>query len=259
MDSVIIAGIMLVVLIVYVWKRMNKDEKLGIDSDEKRLIATVVRTRSSGEESVVPLYAYHDISVPSKYYKKKNCLYYAIGVSGERIYVTQFQVHERDISFGQTNIIHKSDLEWIEGADNYACTMGFVFNFKNGKKFVFCLDESNVKVDNKCKVNIQQKEEMQEAYGIISQWMAEVNRMKEPLHPGQRKVAKAFYMLAKISLIIGVLGLLTYIACEYLVKMGLPFSEVGRYSTIAIGMGFFMAFIGGMFGLIFETSSKGFL
>lgn len=259
MDSAIIAGIMLVAMVVYVWKRMNKEEKIGIDSDEKRLIATAVRTRNYGEERVIPLYAYHDISVPSRHYRKKNCLYYTVGVNEERMYVTQFHVHERDISFGKTNIIHKSDLKWIEGSDSYVCTMGFVFNFHNGKKFVFYLDESNVKVDDKCKVNIQQKEEMQEAYDILRQWMTEVNQMKEPLRPVQTKVSKVFYGIAKISLIIGVLGLVTYIVCQILVNRGLPFSEVGRYSTIAIGMGFFLAFVGGMFGLIFESGSKGYL
>lgn len=259
MDSAIIAGIMFATMLAYVWIRMNKEEKMGIDSDEKRLIATAVRTRSGGDEKVIPLYAYHDISIPSRYYKKKNCLYYAIGVSEERIYITQFRVHERDISFDKTYTIQKSDLQWIEGSDSYVCTMGFVFNFYNDTKFVFHLDESNVKVDDKCKFNIQQKEEMQKAYEIISQWMTEVNQMKEPPRPVQAKVSKVFYGLAKISLVIGVLGLLTYIVCQILVKNGLQFSEVGRYSTIAIGMGFFLAFVGGMFGLIFESGSKGYL
>ena len=259
MDSAIIAGIISIVLIAYIRIRMNKEEKLGIDSDEKRLLETAIRTRSYGEECIIPLYAYHDISLTGRYSKKRNCLYYAIGVTKERIYVTPFQVHEKEISFGETSIIQKRDLRWMEGSENYGCIMGFVFHFHNGKKFVFYLEESNVKVDDKCKVNIQQKEEMQKAYEIISQWRSEVNRMEASFHPVQIKVSRVFYGIAKISFVMGVLGMMTYFVCQLLVNRGMLFSEIGRYSTIAIGMGFFLAFFGWMFGLIFERAGKGYL
>lgn len=257
MNTGIIVGILLGVWIAYVWIRMSIEEKIGIDSDEKRLIATVIRTRNCGEKSIIPLYAYKDISVPSRYYKKKNCLYYALGVCEERIYVTQFHVHGRDISFGETIVIQKSDLKWIEGSQKYVSIMSFMFCFQNGKEFVFTLAESNVKVDDKCKVNIQQKEEMQKAFEIISQWQTEVNQMKAPPHPVQSKVSTVFYRIAKISFVIGVLGIVTVLACDLLAKRWMLFSEIGRYSTIAISMGFFCAFFGVLFGLIFESSSKG--
>lgn len=77
-----------------------------------------------------------------------------------------------EFSFEDTKIKHKSDLKWIEGNKEYCSTLRFVFNFKNGNKFVWYMDESNVKVDSICEVNIQQKEEMKAAYEIIKRWMA---------------------------------------------------------------------------------------
>lgn len=259
MDSAIIVGVAFLILTVYGLKQMREDKKIGMDSDEKRLIATAVRTRSFGEEKIIPLYAYHDITIPSKHYKKKNVLYYAVGVSEERIYVTQFRIVDGNISFGETNIIEKSNVKWLEGSDSYLSVMGFVFNFYNGEKFVCYFDESNIKGYEICPVNIQQKKEMQEAYEILGRWMKEVNQMKEPLRPKQTKTAKMFYRIAKISLVIGVIGVVTNIVSLVLVNIGLDFSEVERYSTIPLSLGFFFAFFSGMFGLIFESSSKGYL
>ena len=259
MDSAIIAGVVFLIITVYVWKRVGEDEKMGIDSDEKRLIATAVRTRSCGEEKIIPLYAYHDITIPSKHYKKKNYLYYAVGVSEERVYVTQFRIVDGNISFEKTNIIEKSTVKWLEGYDSYSCTMGFVFNFYNGEKFVCFFDESNIKADDGCPVNIQQKKEMQEAYEILSRWMKQVNCMKDPIRPRLTKASKVFYGIAKISLVIGVLGIIVSIISHFLVNRGMDFSEVGRYSTILISLGFFLAFFSGMLGLLFESSSKGYV
>lgn len=104
------------------------------------------------------------VSIHGKYIKRKKCFYYAIGVSEECIYITQFKVENGEFSFEDTKIIHKSDLNWIEGNKEYCSTLRFVFNFINGNKFVWYMDESNVKVDSICEVNIQQKEEMKVAY-----------------------------------------------------------------------------------------------
>lgn len=259
MDSAIIVGVVFLILTVYGLKQMREDKKIGMDSDEKRLIATAVRTRSYGEEKIIPLYAYHDITIPSKHYKKKNVLYYAVGVSEERIYVTQFRIVDGNISFGETNIIEKSNVKWLEGSDSYLSIMGFVFNFYNGEKFVCFFDESNIKADDGCPVNIQQKKEMQEAYEILSRWMKQANCMKDPIRPRLTKASKVFYGIAKISLVIGVLGIIVSIISHFLVNRGMDFSEVGRYSTIPMSLGFFLALFSGMLGLLFESSSKGYM
>lgn len=259
MREVILIGILVLGYVLYVLIRMNREERLGIDSEEKVLIAKTVVARSDGRERVIPLYAYHDVSIPSKYYKRKNCLYYAMGISDERIYITQFIVNKGELSFERTGIIHKSDLSWIEGTKEYRSQMRFVFNLKNGNKFVWYIDESNVKVDRKCKVNIQQKEEMQAAYEIIGRWMSEVNQYEVLFHPVQSKISKVFYGIAKVSFLIGIIGLITYIATIILSKMEIMYGDIEKYSTMAISLGFFISIFGGLFGLIFEEGSKGYL
>lgn len=256
MQEGIIVGVVLIGFIGYLLLRMKYEEQIGIDSMEKKIIANTVIRRCENEERIIPLYAFRDLTMPRSGIKKIICKYYALGICNKRIYITPFIVKNNVLMFDKTSSFEKEDVLRIEGSSCYVDIMYFHFHLKNGQSYAFSMEASNVKTDNRQKVNIQQKEELQEAYQIIDSWRTEINSKSEPHHPKMNKTAKFFYGMAKIMLSIGVIGLVVSIFVWIFGKNWTMYREIEKYSTMALSLGFFISLFSWFFGALFDTASE---
>lgn len=168
----IFAVIAIAVLIAGIIVKMHFDEKKGVDSEEKRKVAEIVRRAVPAGEEYTAAYAYWEENTRAS----KTCWFYAIGFNSERIYVVPLSITKGEIGYSDSFVIEKSKLGIVNGIRNKdTLTWAAFYDEKQQKILSIWVRESNTK-DSKCyPVNIQQKEEMRKFGQLVNQWMDEVN------------------------------------------------------------------------------------
>lgn len=168
----IFAVIVIAALIIAIVVKMHFDEMKGIDSEEKRKVAEIVRKVVPEGEEYTAAYAYWENN--RRY--SKTCWFYAIGFNSERIYVVPLSITKDEIDYSNSFVIEKSRLGIVNGSRNKEVLTWAAF-YDEAQKHILSIwvRESNTK-DFKCyPVNIQQKEEMIKFGQLVNQWMDEVN------------------------------------------------------------------------------------
>lgn len=170
--ELIFAVIVIGVLIIAVVIKMHFDEMKGIDSEEKRKVAEIVRKVVPEGEEYTAAYAYWEKNMKNS----KTCWFYAIGFNSERIYVVPLSITKDEIGYSNSFVIEKSRLGIVNGSRNKNTVTWAEFYDEEQKHILsIWVRESNTK-DSKCyPVNIQQKEETVKFGQLVNQWMDEVN------------------------------------------------------------------------------------
>lgn len=160
------------VLVIGILIKMHFDEKKGVDSEEKRKVAEIVKRIVPAGEEYTAAYAYWARNM--RY--SKTCWFYAIGFNAERIYLAPLSIANGVISYAKPFVIEKSRLGIVNGSGNKEKAVWAAFyNEEQNHILSLWVRESNTK-DSKCyPVNIQQKEETVKFAELINRWMDEVN------------------------------------------------------------------------------------
>lgn len=170
----IFAVIVFGALIIGITIKMHFDELKGVDSEEKRKVAEIVRRVVPEGEEYTAAYAYWDRHMRHSIITWS----YAIGFNSERIYVVPLSIVKDEMAYSDSFVIEKSRLGIVNSRrykNKDSITWAEFYDEEQKHILSIWVRESNTKDSKSYPVNIQQKEETMKFGQLVNQWMDEVN------------------------------------------------------------------------------------